>query len=70
MTFFRCLASRAVPIISVVFAALLFTGCSTALSTRKAIDLAPFKRIYVESRLSDNHRLDEQIAAQLRAFGY
>jgi hypothetical protein len=70
MTFLRCLASRSVPIISLLVVALLFTGCSTALSTRKATDLAPFTRIYVESRLSDNHRLDEQIAAQLRAFGF
>ena len=50
-------------------ALLVFTGCSTALSTRKATDLARFKRIYVESRLSDNHRIDEKIATELRALG-
>lgn len=70
MSFLRCLASRSVTLFSIAFAALLFTGCSTALSTRKATDLTPFKRIYVESRLSDNHRLDEQISAELRALGY
>ena len=70
MSFLRCLAFRSVTLFSIALAALLFTGCSTALSTRKAVDLASFKSIYVESRLSDNHRLDEQIAAQLRAFGY
>ena len=50
-------------------ASLVFTGCSTALSTRKATDLARFKRIYVESRLSDNHRIDEKIATELRTLG-
>jgi hypothetical protein len=70
MSFLRCLASRPVTFFSIALAALLFAGCSTALSTRKATDLTPFKRIYVESRLSDNHRLDEQIASELRALGY
>ena len=69
MTFLRCLAFRSVPIISLLIAALLFTGCSTALSTRKATDLARFKRIYVESRLSDNNRIDEKIATELRTLG-
>jgi hypothetical protein len=69
MTFLRCLAFRSVPLIALLFAALLFTGCSTALFTRKATDLTRFKRIYVESRLSDNHRIDEKIATELRTLG-
>lgn len=47
----------------------LLAGC-TSLSTRKAADLSRLKRFYVEQRLSDSHRLDEQIAAELRALGY
>ena len=54
----------------VVTALVVFAGCSTALSTRKATDLAPFRKVYVETRLADNHRLDAQIAAALNALGY
>lgn len=53
-----------------VAALVALAGCSTALSTRKAVDLAPFRRVYVETRLADNHRLDAQIAAALNALGY
>ena len=60
---------HSVSLIFIGAAALLFTGCSTALSVRKAVDLAPYKRIYVESRLSDNHRLDEQLARELKSYG-
>lgn len=54
----------------VVAALFVLTGCATALSTRKAVDLAPFQRVYVETRLADNHRLDAQIAAALNTLGY
>jgi hypothetical protein len=47
----------------------LLTGCATGMSTRKATDLTRFKKIYVESRLADNHRIDAQIAAALNALG-
>jgi hypothetical protein len=58
------------PLIGFALAALFcLTACSTALSTRKATDLGRFKHFYVESRLADNHRIDEQIAAELKALG-
>lgn len=60
---------RSVSILVLVASALVLTGCSTALSVRKAVSLAPYKRIYVESRLSDNHRLDEQLANELKTYG-
>lgn len=60
---------RSVSILSLAASALILSGCSTALSVRKAVSLAPYKRIYVESRLSDNHRLDEQIANELKSYG-
>ncbi len=60
---------RSVSLLFLTASALLLTGCSTALSVRKATDLAPYKRIYVESRLSDNHRLDEQLANELKSYG-
>jgi coenzyme F420-reducing hydrogenase beta subunit len=50
-------------------ATIFLSGCSTALNVHKAVSLAPYKRIYVESRLSDNHRLDEQIANELKSYG-
>jgi hypothetical protein len=46
----------------------LFSGCSS-MTARKAIDLTRYKHIYVEQRLSDNHRIDEQIVAELKALG-
>ena len=62
--------TRASGLLALMAVTLVFSGCATALSTRKAVDLAPFKRIFVESRLSDNHRLDAIIATELRALGY
>ncbi len=44
------------------------SGCSTS-SARKVIALDRFQRIYVETRLNENHRLDEVLVAQLRALG-
>ena len=52
-----------------LLACLCLTGCST-LSTHKDGDLAQLKRIYVEHLLTDNHRLDEAIVAELTALGY
>jgi len=45
-----------------------FAGCSSV-ETRKVIDLAPFKRIYVVHRFGDDHRLDEALVAELRHLG-
>ena len=60
---------RSVSIFLFAASALILSGCSTALNVHKAVNLAPYKRIYVESRLSDNHRLDEQIAKELKTYG-
>lgn len=61
---------RSVSILVLAASALILSGCSTALTFHKAVNLSPYKRIYVESRLSDNHRLDEQLANELKALGY
>jgi hypothetical protein len=60
---------RFVPLLALVAWALLLAGCATGMSTRKATDLTRFKKIYVESLLADNHRIDAQIAAALNALG-
>ena len=60
---------RSVPLLALVGCAVLLAGCATGMSTRRATDLTRFKKIYVESRLADNHRIDAQIAAALNALG-
>jgi hypothetical protein len=52
-----------------VAATLVLAGCSSV-ETRKVLDLAPFKRLYVERQLSDDRRIDEQIVQELRRLGY
>jgi hypothetical protein len=52
-----------------VVALLVLTGCSS-LSARKTVDLTRYKHIYVEHRLADNHRVDEEIVAELKTLGY
>lgn len=47
----------------------LSAGCSS-LTTKREIDLAPYRRIYVEHRLTDNHHIDDAIVAELKARGY
>lgn len=61
--------SRFFPVLALVACCLLLVGCATGMSTRKATDLTRFKKIYVESRLADNHRIDAQIATALNALG-
>lgn len=48
---------------------LLLAGC-TSIETRKVVDLAPFRHIYVEHRLTDDRRLDETIVQELSRLGY
>ena len=48
---------------------LLAAGCAS-LDTHQAADYSKVRRIYVEHRLTDNHHLDELIAAELNARGY
>ena len=47
----------------------VFASCSS-LDTHKEGDLGAIQRIYVEHRLTDNHRIDEAIVADLKARGY
>lgn len=48
----------------------VFAGCSSV-TTRSdpKVDLARFRRFYVERRLGDDHRLDELIVHQLQLLG-
>ncbi len=50
--------------------ALAWSGCSTA-STQKnpRADFSKVKRVYVEHRLADDHRLDRLIVAELERLG-
>ena len=48
---------------------LLLAGCSS-LDTHQDSDLSSLHRIYVEHLLTDNHRIDEAIVAELKARGY
>ena len=51
-------------------ATLLATGgCRTSASARKVIPLDRFQRIYVETRLNENHQLDQVFVAELRRLG-
>ncbi len=47
----------------------LLGGCSSE-STQKVADYSSVHRIYVEHQLTDNHRIDELIAAELKTLGY
>ena len=44
-------------------------GCTTSSSARKVVALDRFQRIYVETRLNENHHLDEVFVAELRRLG-
>ena len=49
----------------------LLAGCSSVHSERNPhVDLSKLRRFYVEHRLSDNHRVDEAIVAELQARGF
>ena len=48
---------------------MLLAGCSS-LTTHQSGDLGSLKHIYVEHLLNDNYRMDESIAAELKALGY
>ena len=52
-----------------LFVALLLAGCASE-STRKVIDLAPFKHIYVVHRLADDHHVDELFVQELQRLGH
>jgi hypothetical protein len=56
--------------VSVLLLGCLFLlGCSS-LSTHRESGLGGVKRIYVEHLLTDNHRLDEFMVAELTGLGY
>ena len=44
-------------------------GCTTSASARKVVALDRFQRIYVETRLNENHHLDELFVRELRRLG-
>src|SRR5688572_14034699 len=44
-------------------------GCTTSASARKVVALDRFKRIYVETRLNENHHLDQLFVTELRRLG-
>jgi len=52
-----------------LFACVLLVGC-TSFSTHRDGDLHTLKHIYVEHLLTDNHRIDEHIVAELKTLGY
>lgn len=56
------------PVLLLVLCALLTGGC-TSVSSRKVVDLSRFQRFFVETRLNENHRLDEALVAALRSQG-
>jgi len=47
----------------------LLAGCSSE-STHQVADYSSVHRIFVEHQLTDNHRIDELIAAELKTLGY
>ena len=47
----------------------LFAGCSS-LNTRSVVNLADFKHIYVEHRLTDDHHIDEMFVHELQLLGH
>lgn len=51
-----------------ILVACALAGCSSV-ETRKVMDLAPFKRIYVVHRLGDDHHLDALLVAELQRLG-
>ena len=47
----------------------LFAGCSSV-SSRTVTSLAPFRRIYVEHRRTDDHHIDELLVQELQRLGH
>ncbi|MDB6093037.1 MAG: hypothetical protein JWM32_599 [Verrucomicrobia bacterium] len=52
-----------------VLCGFLLAGCST-LTTHRDPSIADVKRVYVEHLLTDNHRIDQFMAEELRRLGY
>jgi hypothetical protein len=49
----------------------LLSGCSSTSTFRSpGVDLTNYKRVWVEKNLSDDYRIHEMIAANLKEFGY
>jgi hypothetical protein len=55
--------------LNIALATTLLGGCASQ-QTRKVVDLAPFKRIYVIQRLGDDHHLNEALVAELQKLGH
>ena len=45
------------------------SGCTTSSEARKVVSLDRFHRYYVETRLNENHHVDELFVAELRRLG-
>lgn len=56
-------------VVLLLAACALLSGCSSQ-STQKVEDYSSVHRIYVEHHLTDNHRIDELIATELKTLGY
>jgi lysyl-tRNA synthetase class I len=56
-------------ILALLVAAIFLTGCSSV-SSRKVIDLTPFKHIYVVHRLTDDHHIDDLFVRELQSRGH
>ncbi len=58
---------RALAFLLLAFA---LAGCSSVSSERNpTVDLSRYQRFFVERLLTDNHRIDEQIVAELQRLG-
>jgi hypothetical protein len=62
-------SSLVVPLFAGAALLLAGSGCTTSASARKVVALDRFQRIYVETRLNENHHLDQLFVTELRRLG-
>ena len=55
--------------LSVCLLLALLGGCSSV-NSRSVVDLAKYRHVYVQHRLTDDHHLDEMIVRELQRHGY
>lgn len=57
--------------IPLILAVALCAGCTTKVSVHEApkIDLAQYRRVFVEQPLNENHHIDEMMVNELRQLG-
>jgi len=68
----RCLPVFLFSLLALLLLLGSFSGCATKPTARHSseLNLAQFHRVYVETRLNDNHAIDATIAAELRRRGF